>query len=496
MLTLLLRLSQRQQGPRVQRGQALPFTLAFAAVTGLVVLLLFNSSQLANTKTVLQNAADAGAYSAAVLQARDHNFSAYTNRAIIANQVAVAQFVSLKSYLDDAKETQNRIKSFPISFYEYFPTAKPIWDLGKRMPVSSAQSIVSKMAPIAVKGLDKLIWALETAQDLHHKTTLAEALLVADEVVKKNDPDASMVKGAFMVGVSLVQVKKWDGYTKRHPANTEAIEADRFAKVVVKDENSTDKFTRNRSGVPSPFWISPVRLCPGVSLTVFGFYHAGGTRLSRNKKHWLGLDATQGGGFALCVIPGTPPVTIFVPLLDIGGSGGALAGKNTSYDEGYKYNHPDSNRYGGARNIPPGILRYSKGPGSTLDAKGGLQDYYRDVADTKKTPVNQASESNSAPVITIEVERKTSTVRLSSDLLPDSENIRLDDKTKGKTMRTLASAQTYFYRPKENSSAFTRKNWRRNDGKTEMASLFSPYWQARLVDTPVGETALSFALQN
>ena len=63
-------------------------------------------------------------------------------------------------------------------------------------------------------------------------------------------------------------------------------------------------------------------------------------------------------------------------------------------------------------------------------------------------------------------------------------------------MRTLASAQTYFYRPKENSSAFTRKNWRRNDGKTEMASLFSPYWQARLVDTPVGETALSFALQN
>jgi hypothetical protein len=51
-------------------------TLVFGAVAALIALLLFNSGMLANAKTRLQNAVDAGAYSAALLQARDHNFAA------------------------------------------------------------------------------------------------------------------------------------------------------------------------------------------------------------------------------------------------------------------------------------------------------------------------------------------------------------------------------------------------------------------------------------
>jgi hypothetical protein len=169
------------QGQIYQRGQALVFILAFAAVTGLAVLLLFNSSKLANTKTDLQNAADAGVYAAAILQARDHNFSAYTNRAMIANQVAVAQFVSLKSYLDDANQTQRRMKSFPINgFYDLFPTSKPLWNTEKNWPISQAQSIMSSLAPAAVKGLDALIGALQEAQQIHHLGTMTEMMLVAD----------------------------------------------------------------------------------------------------------------------------------------------------------------------------------------------------------------------------------------------------------------------------------------------------------------------------
>ncbi|UUZ50484.1 pilus assembly protein TadG-related protein [Massilia sp. B-10] len=41
-----------------EQGQALVFTILFAAATGVVCLLLFNSGMLANTKTQLQNAAD------------------------------------------------------------------------------------------------------------------------------------------------------------------------------------------------------------------------------------------------------------------------------------------------------------------------------------------------------------------------------------------------------------------------------------------------------
>jgi len=85
-------------GATRQAGQATAFTLVFGAVAALIALLLFNSGMLANAKTRLQNAADAGAYSAALLQARDHNFAAYTNRSVVSNQVAVVQLVSLKPY--------------------------------------------------------------------------------------------------------------------------------------------------------------------------------------------------------------------------------------------------------------------------------------------------------------------------------------------------------------------------------------------------------------
>ena len=51
-----------------------------------------------NEKQRLANAADAAALSAAVWQARALNFDAYTNRAIVANEAALAQSVSLRSW--------------------------------------------------------------------------------------------------------------------------------------------------------------------------------------------------------------------------------------------------------------------------------------------------------------------------------------------------------------------------------------------------------------
>ena len=44
----------------------------------------------------------------------------------------------------------------------------------------------------------------------------------------------------------------------------------------------------------------------------------------------------------------------------------------------------------------------------------------------------------------------------------------------------LASAEVYFERP------VSLDMFRREDGLREWGSLFSPYWQARLVETPAG----------
>ncbi len=47
----------------------------------------------------LANAADATAWSIATLEARALNYDAYTNRAIVANEVAIAQAISLISWM-------------------------------------------------------------------------------------------------------------------------------------------------------------------------------------------------------------------------------------------------------------------------------------------------------------------------------------------------------------------------------------------------------------
>ena len=91
-----------------QTGQALTLGLALVAITVLTLSILFNTGQAAAEKAKIANTADAAAYSAMLWQARALNFQAYTNRAMVANQVAIAQAVSLRSWaLYGSTTTQN-----------------------------------------------------------------------------------------------------------------------------------------------------------------------------------------------------------------------------------------------------------------------------------------------------------------------------------------------------------------------------------------------------
>jgi hypothetical protein len=492
-------------------------TLLFGAVAGLAVLLMFNSALLVNTKSQLQNAADAGAYTAGLLQARDHNFSAYTNRAMIANQVAVAQFVSLESYFEDAAATNDRMSNIAHTIQRNFvPAFAPQWDAAKQIPISSIQSAVSAISKPAIIALNLLIDAFDTAQEIHHTGTAVDMFLVADEVVKKNDPQATITTSVFMAADAVVRVKAWNlDYTKRHSANDSSKEADRFADAVV-NRDSNDGFTQNRFSVPSlAWWISlpnPVA-CPGgiPIVTEYNFNHFGGTLLSSDKKKWRGLDATMGTGFVTCVYQAGPfPVPFTYPLFDVstsaapfvGGHGGAMAGNGSGYGAeglGYKNNPWETSLYGGALSSPaafPAEYRFwFAGPDATLDSNGGIQDHYRDIADPTKKPKNQSADENGGKFpVTIEVERPASTVNTTSKLLPGSNRLKLEDANKGATMRTIATAHAFFYRSNTDSQ-FTRNGWRRGDGKTEYENLFSPYWQARLAPSSALEEAGSLAAQ-
>ncbi len=501
-------MSGRALNRRQSKGQALIFTLIFVAAAGLIGLLQFNSGMLANSKTRLQNAVDAAAYSAGVLQARDHNFSAYTNRAMVANQAAVAQVVSLKSFVEDAVDTGDRMNSgLPATYRNIFPSFAIPWDPVRSgvVPIVNAvntglNSSGASGAGAMVKYLDVLINLYSVAQTAHHLATLVDMVAIPPEVLKKNDPEAKMSTGVFAVGNSLAKVTSWSGSTKQHKANDSSGEADRFADLVVSDR-ATDQFTRNRGSVPTAAWLSTVKFCPGFSITGFLFNHAGGTLLSSDKKRWLALDATQGAGFWFCLVPcplGVCPIGS--PLLELGGSGGGLAGANGAYDSttGYKNNPGETINYGMAlfKTPIPAAIRYaSTGPGSTLDSSGGIQDYYRDMKTPGTTPANQSPEVNGGAFpITFEAERPASSIRTSSSFLTNSSLVKLDDKLASNNLRAAASAHAYFYRSKSNSG-LTSASWARADGKAELENLFNPYWQTRLVDRTATERLASVAEQ-
>lgn len=101
---LMMRPMRRRQSSaslRVRQrecGQVLVFFMFLLLFAALLTFFHFSSSQSTVAKTRLVNATDSAAYSVALWHARTMNYYAYTNRAIIANEVAIAQAATMVSF--------------------------------------------------------------------------------------------------------------------------------------------------------------------------------------------------------------------------------------------------------------------------------------------------------------------------------------------------------------------------------------------------------------
>lgn len=125
-----------------QKGQAMVFGLIFMAACVMILLLLFNQGQLVKNRVQLENTADAVAYSHAKLAARNLNFAAYTNRAMVANEVSIGQMVALLSWANHYKNVPGFINTFPL--YQT-PIVPPV-------PVTYAQVMSAITTPYRVVG--------------------------------------------------------------------------------------------------------------------------------------------------------------------------------------------------------------------------------------------------------------------------------------------------------------------------------------------------------
>ncbi len=299
-------------------------------------------------------------------------------------------------------------------------------------------------------------------------------------MVEKNSPQAAL---SSLAHAKLVQ--------QAHDAKTDWLEefqvpgskrstspgGDRYRNLVME---SRDGFTTSRSDDMMVFGI-------------FGFRAYGGTDMI-DYRRWSAVD-TNNFAVDLWVIDFNVPI----------GWAGAQAlpnswGTNDRFFPGMnngrgwysQFQRRTLAPYGGARSRDLASRAAEGDPGGSL-VGGQRQDAYfikyengiaHDYHDVRR---DKAQTPDEGPIFTVEVETASSKVR-TSDRIEGMASGRMEmpDGSRSGKIKSLASAQVYFNRPSHfnGGNLFRRYVRGRADDRYEMGSMFSPYWQVRLVETP------------
>ena len=214
-----------------QRGQALPLALVLLVAVAAIVFYMFNSGQLVQEKIRLTNTADAVAYSAGVFEARVLNYDTYTNRAMIANEIAIGQAVGLASWTKYAAVSADNIADYvqwiPIvgtaiaSALEAFATYADYYTYAFAIPVIAHSTVIQALSAsqYAVHGPANTI-------------ALSSRLAVMNEVAKINDADVEVDM--------LPLADNFMGFTQRYESKDER----RRMATLVNDDR--DAFLQSR----------------------------------------------------------------------------------------------------------------------------------------------------------------------------------------------------------------------------------------------------------
>lgn len=496
-------------------GQALVLFVTFLGVLCLAVILLFNTGQVVNKKVRLTNAVDAAAYSVAAEEARKLNFAAYMNRGRVANEVAVAQLVSVWSYYNFVQnhvEMHREISQWLAMIPIVNIIAGPINAAytGIDTALDTARTPIHNVVKIGVRTLDEINGGLAMAADEviasgGDETGQIAAVSLADAVLERNDPHAELAPSARSV-LSGQVASAHDVFIQRFELprrGTTSRGMDRYRNVVME---SRDWFSRDRNSVlPVIPEISVGPLTAGLSVREHG-----GTDMVEYDR-WAGLDAMSlvpklTAEQEICFpFAGCETIEVDVSPPDVPwGGGGAQAvesNRGQAFDEYRDGAGFDSARnYEGAHYKPyndvgsmPLAAAWARNlpvPKDHPRSEAYLEDY-EGLRDYDDIEAGRALTPEDGPVFTVYA-------RSGSEQLRTSDRIGLGGRNGATThlagseanaeYTALASAQVYFSRPMA-LDQFKRRLFgkqREHAGLAdvgEAGSLFSPFWQARLVET-------------
>lgn len=278
------------------RGQAAVFVLLFLGVMTLSLLFVYKAGKVTTERMQVQNAADAVAYSVSTIEARDLNFMAYTNRAMIANEVAIGQMIGLASWLFNWKSYSAYLNAYRLYFMDPLVSAVSLGTATvpfqnafkaatKLIFETSANAVLTFLKPIinvATTILHNVNKAFSYAQTGFHYTTIIYTIgatlpdnpIMPNSILEDNAPNATTSDyGVFTLLMHALTYASLPGvaspnipipgapselwftrtYKGSGTGDVDKVGYQRFAAIT---NASTDDFTRNRG------WELPLPILP------------------------------------------------------------------------------------------------------------------------------------------------------------------------------------------------------------------------------------------
>ena len=475
-----------------ERGQVLVWFLAFAATLAVVFAGVYSVGQVTSEKQKVVNATDAAAYSGALTEARALNLASYTNRAVIANEVLIAQMVSLDSWssyfakaTENYQKEANALSAIPyigIVFKAFAITLKAINVIAK----VQAQAM-DAATPIAIGAWELLYagWYNLTIAPAFVPPVMAFAAhaaaenVLAQNVALQGDRTDSAPRLMQVLALGARNEQEWERmiyrYSKSGRPGSRSDERKYAAELLLasRDEFSTDRPGSDTFFIKSLFGNSD--LCINYIIKL-GSEKQGPTRLV-NYDRWEAQDTVE---FKLDVPPSGVlgcewgKGTVAVPQ----GWGRATADKNGS--RGTRLNTS-----GGA-----GAMAYKENHGNR--GYSGVKELY----DVKRDPKSGKPRYEEA-TYAVAASKQDTAIRTNESLgfmnRPVAGPLGSPEMKAGfakDEVAAISEARIFFERPVRSNLDITGGSLFRADGNKEYASLYNPYWQVRL-STPSALTRAS-----
>lgn len=497
-------------GGAVQRGQVMPLTAVFIVAVILALWVLYDTGELMSDRIRLQNTADNVAYSSATLIARDLNFIAYTNRAMAANQIGIAQMVGLSSWAAS-------IEQFAVNMNE----------IGQFIPyVGAFTAAAESTASAASLGLDSLarqviplneqcIEGLSSAQRIFHAGFMLQLPAFGRDIALGNDPDARalLAVGSASLDAAGSIFEQWNAQIGGQYALRRVTDASAEAQLhqrryeafdqVVRD--SRDRFSTRRSyDWPPPF-------SGHQGLVRWKTRKYGGTEFFRSidpdtdthRWDWAAMETASLYAEVHVPIKGwetAPGVPRELPLA--WGAAHALD-RGRAPTDFHDYGNSSARRArtlwgnGTWRNRQAArLLRSSPAYSRSIGGKDHVHHrlaYIDGLRPFHELRADQPALAGPAVVaLYVKDQAHIDSQRRIVERDGGSVSAELDTGAAGGLLAgrigAAAKAEPYYARPTDLA------DWRRDDGRLEYGNLYNPYWQPRLVDLSDAEKATATAM--